>query len=158
MIIVRRAAPRDAENLARMLGKARCEDGVAAHEVEPETFRAHAFGSSAHFEAWMARDRSEAAGCAVAHRGYDVRWMRPTFVLAALYVEPPHRRSGLARALLGKVCARAIEIGARQLAITAGLRNAQGINFLCALGAQEQQTATYMLSFDHLEWLAQELS
>jgi len=157
-MIVRRAAPRDAEGLARMLGKARCEDGVVGHEIEPELFRAHAFGASAHFEAWIARDKPDWAGCAVAHRGYDIRSMRPTFVLAALYVEPGYRRTGLARGLLGKVCARAIEVGARQLAITAGLQNAQGINFLCAIGAQEQSTAAYMLSFDHLEWLAQELS
>lgn len=153
---VRRAYLRDAETLARMLGHARREDGVEQWEFEVEQLRAHAFSAPAKFDAWMALRGEAPIGCAAAHRGFDMRHARPTLVLSALFVDDQVRGSGVARKLLSAAAARALEIGARQVTITAGLDNAAARLFLASMGAQEQQTASYLLGFDHLEWLAQE--
>lgn len=153
---VRKAAPRDLQCLARMLGAARREDGVEPWALELDQLRVHAFGTGAKFESWIAAIAGRPVGCAAAHRGYDMRLARPTLVLTALYVEEAERGGGVARHLLAAAAARALQIGAREISITAGLGNAAGRKFLQGLGAEEQRIAAYMLGFDHLEWLAQE--
>ncbi len=153
---VRRAQLRDAETLARMLGHARRDDGVEQWEFEVEQVRLHAFSAPAKFDAWIALAGDAPIGCAAAHRGFDMRQARPTLVLSALFVDDSARGSGVARGLLSAAAARALEIGARQVTITAGMSNAAARRFLSGMGAQEQQTAAYLLGFDHLEWLAQE--
>jgi len=140
-----------------MLGAARREDGVPGGDFDADLVRQHAFGGRSKLEVWLARGAAPAAlGCACAHCGFDMRLARPSLVLNALYVEPPHRGAGVARALLAAAAVRAIEIGAREVLITAGLGNAAAHGFLRGLGAQEHQSAAYILSFDHLEWMAQE--
>lgn len=153
---VRRAYLRDAETLARMLSHARREDGVDQWEFDVEQLRMHAFSAPAKFDAWIALHGEAPVGCAAAHRGFDMRLARPTLVLSALFVDDHVRGSGVARNLLAAAAARALEIGARQVTITAGINNAAARLFLASMGAQEQQTAAYSLGFDHLEWLAQE--
>lgn len=154
--IVRRAQLRDSEVLARMLGFARRDDGIAQWEFEIEHLRSHAFTAPAKFDSWIALVDGLPVGCAAAHRGFDMRLAQPTLVLSALFVEIDFRGSGVARGLLSAVAARALEIGAREVTITAGLGNAAAQRFLISMGAAEQQTAAYQLGFDHLEWLAKE--
>lgn len=154
--IVRRALLRDADTLARMLGQARRDDGVTQWEMEVEHLRLHAFTAPAKFETWIALANEVPIGCAAAHRGFDMRLAQPTLVLSALFVEAAARGSGVARGLLSAAAARALEIGAREVTITAGLSNAAARHFLAGMGAREQQTAAYQLGFDHLEWLAKE--
>lgn len=155
-VAVSRAALRDAVVLARMLGEARREDGVEPWSLDVETVRLHALGAKAKLECWVARLAAAPVGCATAHRGFDIRLGRPSLCLNALYVEPDHRGGGVARALLSAAAARALEMGAREVLITAGLGNATAQRFLRSLGAEEHQAAAYILSFDHLEWMAQE--
>ena len=154
---VTRAVLRDAPVLARMLGEARREDGVDPWGMEVETIRLHAFGAKAKMESWIARTAAGPVGCATAYRGFDIRLSRPSLYLNALYVEPEQRWGGVARALLSAAAAKALEMGAREVLITAGLGNAAAQRFLRALGAEEHQAAAYILSFDHLEWMAQEI-
>lgn len=154
--IVRRAQLRDAESLARMLSQARRDDGVEQWELDLEQLRLHAFSAPAKFDAWIALANEAPIGCAAAHRGFDMRLARPTLVLSALFVEDGQRGAGLARRLLSAAAGRALEIGAREVTITAGIGNAAARGFLLSIGAQEQQTAAYLLGFDHLEWLAKE--
>lgn len=156
-VAVSRAAVRDAAALARMLSQARREDGVDPWSMDADQVRLHAFGAKAKLEAWVAKLAGAPVGCATAHRGFDMRLGRPTYILNALYVEPPQRGGGVARALLAASAARAIEVGAREVLITAGLGNAAAHRFLSNLGAEEHQSAAYILSFDHLEWMAQEI-
>jgi GNAT superfamily N-acetyltransferase len=158
-VLVRRAVPRDAEAIARLAADAAAEaGGVSA--LETDRIRAHAFGASPLFEAWVAQERGGGNRPIVAHavitKSYDVRRACPNIVLCELYVVPSHRRGGLARKLMSTVARRARDLGARELTITTGVDNEVAQRFFAAIGAQPRQAAMFMMSADGIEWLATE--
>src|ERR1700741_3941898 len=104
---IRRAVPKDADAIAR-LAAAAAEEG-APSALEADRIKAHAFGASALFEAWVAQERqnSPIIAHAVITKSYDVRRAQPTIVLCELYVVPAQRRSGLARKMMSAVARRA---------------------------------------------------
>lgn len=158
-VLIRRAVPRDAESIARLAADAAAEaGGVSA--LEADRIRAHAFGASPLFEAWVAQDKNGGGRPIVAHavatRSYDVRRGNPSMVLCELYVVPSHRRGGLARKLMSTVARRARDLGARELAITTGVDNEVAQRFFAAVGAHPRQAAVFMMSADGIEWLAAE--
>ena len=111
---IRRAVARDADAIAKLSASAASEEG-ALTSLEVERIRAHGFGSSALFEAWVAQERANApiVAHAIITKGYDVRRGAPNVVLCELYVAPEQRRTGLARKMMSAVARRAREIGAR---------------------------------------------
>ncbi|MEZ5995060.1 MAG: GNAT family N-acetyltransferase [Hyphomonadaceae bacterium] len=154
---IRRAVPRDADAIAKLAAEAAREEGVAS-VLEADRIRAHAFGSAALFEAWVAQERpnSPIIAHAVITKSYDVRRACPTVVLSELYVAPEHRRGGLARKLMSAVARRARDLGARELTITTGVENEVAQRFFAAVGAHPRQAAVFMMSADGIEWLAAE--
>jgi len=157
MIPIRRAVQRDADTIARLAADAAAEEG-AVSALDADRIRAHAFGSSALFEAWLAQERPNAPvlGQAIITKSYDFRRAAPNVVLCELYVVPAERRSGLARRLMSCVARRARDLGARELAITTGVNNEVAQRFFAAVGAQRRDAAVFMMSADGLEWLAAE--
>ena len=155
--LIRRAVSRDAEAIAKMAGAAAAEEGGLS-ALEPDRIKAHAFGSNALFEAWVAQERANAPliGHAVITKSYDVRRACPNIVLCELYVAPEHRRGGLARKMMSAVARRARELGARELAITTGVENEVAQRFFAAVGANRREAAVFMMSADGIEWLAAE--
>jgi GNAT superfamily N-acetyltransferase len=154
---IRRAVPRDADAIAKLAAEAAAEEGVASG-LEPDRIKAHAFGSSALFEAWVAQEKNNApiVAHAIITKSYDMRRAAPTVVLCELYVAPSHRRGGLARKMMSAVARRASELGARELAITTGVENEVAQKFFAAVGARPRQAAVFMMSADGIEWLAAE--
>lgn len=155
--LIRRAVSRDAEAIAKMAGAAAAEEGGLS-ALEADRIKAHAFGSNALFEAWVAQERANAPliGHAVITKSYDVRRACPNIVLCELYVAPEHRRGGLARKMMSAVARRARELGARELAITTGVENEVAQKFFAAVGANRREAAVFMMSADGIEWLAAE--
>lgn len=156
-LTIRRAVPRDAEAISKLAASAASEEG-AASSLESDRIKAHAFGASALFEAWVAQERNNAPliGHAIITKSYDVRRAAPNVVLCELYVVPEQRRSGLARKLMSAVARRARELGARELAITTGVDDAVAQKFFAAIGARPRQAAMFMMTADGIEWLAAE--
>lgn len=154
---IRRAVARDADAIAKLSASAASEEG-ALTSLEVERIRAHGFGSSALFEAWVAQERINApiVAHAIITKGYDVRRGAPNVVLCELYVAPEQRRTGLARKMMSAVARRAREIGARELAITTGVENEVAQKFFNAVGAKRREAAVFMMSADGIEWLAAE--
>lgn len=154
---IRRAVPRDCEVIAKLAAQAAGEEG-AASSLDPDRIKAHAFGSNALFEAWVAQERANAPviGHAIITKSYDIRKAAPNVVLCELYVLPEHRRSGLARKLMSAVARRARDLGARELAISTGVENEVAQRFFAAVGANRREAAVFMMSADGIEWLAAE--
>lgn len=156
-LTIRRAVPRDADALAKLAEQSAREEG-SLFSLESDRIKAHAFGSNALFEAWVAQERNNAplAGHAIITKSYDVRRGAPNVVLCELYVIPEHRRGGLARKLMSAVARRARDLGARELAITTGVENEVAQKFFNAVGAKRREAAVFMMSADGIEWLAAE--
>jgi GNAT superfamily N-acetyltransferase len=154
---IRRATQRDAEAIARLAAASAAEEGSQS-VLDADRTRAHGFGQSALFEAWVAQERPSAPliAHAITTKSYDVRRGCPTLVLCELYVAPAHRRSGLARKIMSAVAQRARDLGARELAITTGVENAVAQRFFSAIGARPQSAAVFVMSADGIEWLAAE--
>jgi len=155
-LTIRRAVSRDADAIARLAAEAASEEGATSN-LESDRIKAHAFGSSALFEAWVAQERNNAlVAHAIITKSYDVRRAAPNVVLCELYVMPEHRRGGLARLMMSAVARRARELGARELAITTGVGNEVAQKFFNAVGAKKREAAVFMMSADGIEWLAAE--
>lgn len=154
---IRRAVQRDADAIAKLAAQAAGEEGGIS-ALEADRIKAHAFGSSALFEAWVAQERTNTPllAHAVITKSYDVRRACPSIVLCELYVVPEHRRGGLARKMMSAVARRARDLGARELAITTGVENEVAQRFFAAVGAKRREAAVFMMSADGIEWLAAE--
>lgn len=156
-MLIRRAMPRDADAIARLIANAAAEEGIAPG-LDADRLRAHAFGANALIEVWVAQPKAQAdiVGHAVITKSYDVRRATPSLVLCELYVAPQHRRGGLARKIMSAIAKRARDLGAREMAITTGVDNEVAQRFFAAIGARPQQAAVFMMSADGIEWLAAE--
>lgn len=155
-LTIRRAVSRDADAIARLAAQAASEEGAVSN-LESDRIKAHAFGSNALFEAWVAQaSNNTLVAHAIITKSYDVRRAAPNVVLCELYVIPEHRRGGLARLLMSAVARRARELGARELAITTGVDNEVAQRFFNAVGAKKREAAVFMMSADGIEWLVAE--
>lgn len=154
---IRRAVPRDADAIARLAAEAAAEEGGVSG-LDIDRIKAHAFGSTSLFEAWVAESDKRAPLCALAviTKSYDMRRACPTVVLAELYVAPAHRRGGLARLMMSAVARRARDLGARELMITTGVENEVAQRFFAAVGAHRRDAAVFLMSADGIDWLAAE--
>jgi GNAT superfamily N-acetyltransferase len=147
---------RDAEAIAQQAREAAREDGDMNPGFTIEQIRMHAFGPSPMIEILVAEDQGKLFAHSITYRGYDLRAGAPNLVVAALYVTPEGRRKGLARTMMSAIARRGKERGCRRIHITTGLQNATAHKFYSAIGAKEQQTASFMLAADAIEWLAAE--
>lgn len=157
MVQVRRAHARDADIVARLCSEAAAEEDVHS-ALDSDRIKAHAFGSNALFEVWLAESRRgrEIAGCAIVSKSYDVRRAMPTLVVCELYVAPAFRRVGVARVLMSALARRAMDLGAREVQITTGVDKEVAQRFFAAIGAQAASASVYKMSADGIQWLANE--
>jgi len=156
MVQVRRAGPRDADVIARLIA-ANARETEGASSLDGDRLRAHAFGANPLIECFLAEvTRGVSAGHAIVSRGYDIRRAAARLIVGDLYVVPEQRRHGVARLLISAVARRAIEIGAREISITTGVEDATARKFFSAIGAQESQALVFMMTGDGIEWLAAE--
>jgi GNAT superfamily N-acetyltransferase len=153
---IRRATVRDCDAIARMSAEASRDEGVPPSSLDADLVRAHGFGQTPLFDAFVAEGPRGLVGHAITHKGYDVRYACPTMILAELYVAPEARRGGVARLLISALARRAREIGCRRMSITTGLENAVAHRFYAAIGAHEEGTKHFLLAADAIEWLAAE--
>jgi len=155
---IRRATARDSEQIARLAAQSAIEEG-AQSALDSDRVKAHAFGQTPLFEAWVAEQKGakpSIGGHAAIAKSYDFRRAAPTIRLCELYVSPDYRRDGLARLLMSAVARRAMEIGARELVITTGVENEVAQKFFAAVGARRRDAAVFQMSADGIEWLATE--
>jgi ribosomal protein S18 acetylase RimI-like enzyme len=156
MVRIRRAQARDAETIARLCAEAAAEEG-AVSALDVDRIRAHAFGTNALFECWVAEEGpGKPCAQAIITKTYDIRRGALRVVLCELYVAPAQRRAGLARRLMSAAARRAMELGARDLTITTGVDNAVAQRFFAAIGAHERKAAVFQMNADGIEWLAAE--
>lgn len=157
MVQIRRAIARDADAIAKLCAASAAEDNAQC-VLDADRIKAHGFGQTSLFEAFVAQERHNSPLTAVAMvtKTYDVRRAAPAITLCELYVVPDQRRSGLARLLMSAVAQRARDLGARELTITTGVENAVAQRFFAAVGAKPRQAAVFMMSADGIEWLAAE--
>jgi GNAT superfamily N-acetyltransferase len=155
-IRVRKATVRDCDAIARMSAEASRDEGVPPSSLDADLVRAHGFGQTPLFDAFVAEGAKGLVGHAITHKGYDVRYACPTMIVAELYVAPEYRRAGVARHLISALARRAREIGCRRMQITTGLENAIAHRFYAAIGAHEEGAKHFLLAADAIEWLAAE--
>lgn len=142
MLSIRFATPADVPailNLVRLL---------AAYEREPDAVQAteadllrDGFGEHPHFECLIAEERDgkgvlQPVGFALYFTSYSTWRGRPGIHLEDLFVLPEFRRRGIAKALLSRVAARAVERGFNWLGWHVLEWNEPAINFYQPLGAQ----------------------
>ena len=67
---------------------------ILVSALDVDRIKAHAFGPSSLFEAWVAQERANTpiVAHAVITKSYDIRRACPTVVLCELYVVPERRR------------------------------------------------------------------
>jgi GNAT superfamily N-acetyltransferase len=153
---VRKATVRDCDAIAKMSAASSADEGVPQSSLTADLVRAHGFGPTPLFDAFVAEGARGLVGHAITYKGYDTRFACPTMVLAELYVAPEHRRGGVARVFIAAIAKRAREIGCRRIRITTGLDNAVAHSFYSAIGAQEERSKAFVLTADAIEWLAAE--
>lgn len=153
---VRRAVIRDAEAIARQSVDAAREDGHYHSGLGLEQIRLHAFGASPVLEILVGDEQGKIVAHSVTYRGYDLNAGQTNLVVAALYVAPEVRRKGVARIMMSAIARRARERGCRRIHITTGQKNEVAHRFYAAIGAKEEQLASFMLAADAIEWLAAE--
>jgi ribosomal protein S18 acetylase RimI-like enzyme len=107
---VRAARPEDVSALMRMkLSLARAEQAEHTLRATERDWLRDAFGPAARFAAFIAEFEGTPIGMATCTERYYTGWPEPALYVGDLFVEPPFRRRGVARALLGRIAAHAIE-------------------------------------------------
>jgi GNAT superfamily N-acetyltransferase len=136
-IRVRPATPQDAEAIHRFISEL-AEFERAPHEVEvtPETIRAQIGSPDPPFECLMAEVDGSPAGFALFFPNYSTWRGRQGLYLEDIYVSPPFRRRGVARALFRRLAAIAVERGAGRLELSVLDWNRDAIELYRGFGAR----------------------
>ena len=115
------------------------------------------FGEQPAAEALIAERGSETAGYALFFPTFSSFLAKAGVWLEDLYVRPPHRRTGVGRALLAAVAARLREQGGERLEWAALDWNEPALRFYATLGARTTpEWVTHRLGGAELERLAAE--
>jgi ribosomal protein S18 acetylase RimI-like enzyme len=116
---VRPATPADIPALMRL------KRLLAENENSPHVVRASAadwlrdgFGEHAGFSAFVAEQDGVVVGMATCSGRVITGWNGPVIFLQDLFVEPAHRRRGIARALTARVAAYACQLGSPIVELT----------------------------------------
>lgn len=109
-IAVRAVAPGDGEILLRMTRElARVHDVLDLHQAAASNYEDALFCAQPIIGAFLAFDGADAAGAAVWHRSYSTNRGCEIMYLEDVVVLPPHRRKGVAHALLRAVSREAVK-------------------------------------------------
>jgi ribosomal protein S18 acetylase RimI-like enzyme len=152
---IRPAQPADVPALMRLkLLLAEGENSQHAVRASAADWRRDGFGERAGFCAFVAEDDGAVVGMATCSQRVITGWDGPVIFLQDLFVEPAHRRRGIAGALIARVAAYARELGSPIVELTVRSDNpAQG--FYRQNGFQLlPQCLTYVLAGPQLAALA----
>lgn len=138
--------------LKRLLAEA--EDSLYAVRAGPTDWLRDGFGPAAGFCAFVADDGGGAVGMATCSRRVITGWNGPVVLLQDLFVEPAHRRRGIAHALTARVAAYACELGSPIVELTVRADNPAQIFYRQNGFAPLPQCLTYVLAGPALARLA----
>ncbi len=136
-ITVRLANPDDVELIVRLIRELADYEELA-HEcaADPTALTAHLFGPYPYVEVLIALANGSPAGFALFFTTYSTFLTRPGIWLEDLFVVPERRRTGVGRALLGRVAEIAAERGCGRLEWSVLDWNQPAIDFYERLGAR----------------------
>jgi ribosomal protein S18 acetylase RimI-like enzyme len=141
--------------LKRLLAQA--EDSLHAVRASEADWLRDGFGANAGFTAFVAEstDGGGVIGMATCSRRTITGWNGPVLFLQDLFVDPAHRKNGVARALVARVAALACELGSPIVELTVRADN-KAQAFYQGAGFQHlPQCLTYVLAGPALNALAQ---
>jgi ribosomal protein S18 acetylase RimI-like enzyme len=153
---IRAAAPADVPALMRLKRLlAEAEDSLHAVRASAADWLRDGFGPNPGFGAYVAEVDDAIVGMATCSRRIITGWNGPIVFLQDLFVEPAHRRHGIAAALIARVAAFASEIGSPIVELTVRADNAAAQSFYGRAGFQSlPQGLTYVLAGPALDALA----
>lgn len=116
---IRHATPADIPALMRLKRLlAEGENSLHAVRASAADWLRDGFGPLPGFCAFVAEADGAVIGMATCSRRVITGWNGPVIFLQDLFVEPPHRRRGIARALAARVAAFACELGSPIVELT----------------------------------------
>lgn len=135
--VIREARPADVGDILRLVR------GLAAYEREPdavettaESLQAALFRPDALVHAYVAEEEGRLVGMALWFLSFSTWTGRPSLYLEDLFVEPERRGGGVGRALMGRLAARAAELGCARMDWSVLDWNEPAARFYRALGAR----------------------
>ena len=154
---VRPAEPRDIPDLMRLKRLlAEGEDSLQAVRASADDWLRDGFGANAGFCAFVAEDGEAIIGMATCSRRVITGWNGPVIFMQDLFVEPAHRRCGVADALAARIAALAYDIGSPIVELTVRADNNPAQVFYQRSGfAPLPQCLTYVLAGPALKALAE---
>jgi GNAT superfamily N-acetyltransferase len=133
---IRPARPDDAELLVNLVRELAVYEKLEQYaRATPDDFRRHLFGPRPAAEAVIAEVDGEPAGFALWYRTFSTFRGCPGIYLEDIFVRPAYRGSGIGKALLATVAAKAVEIGQTKLEWSVLNWNQPAIGFYRSLGA-----------------------
>lgn len=153
---IRAAEPADVPALMRLKRLlAEAEDSLHAVRASAADWLRDGFGPHAGFTAFVAEVGSAVVGMATCSRRTITGWNGPVLFLQDLFVEPAHRRRGIAEALIARVAALARDLGSPIVELTVRADNNPAQLFYQCAGFQPlPQCLTYVLAGPALNALA----
>lgn len=153
---IRAAEPADVPALMRLKRLlAEAEDSLHAVRAGAADWLRDGFGPHPGFTAYVAEFGTAVVGMATCSRRTITGWNGPVVFLQDLFVEPAHRRRGIAEALMARVAAIARELGSPIVELTVRADNGAAQMFYQRAGFQPlPQCLTYVLAGPALDALA----
>lgn len=152
---VRNATPADIPALMRLKRLlAEGENSLHAVRASAADWLRDGFGPAAGFCAFVAEADGAVVGMATCSRRLITGWNGPVIFLQDLFVEPSHRRRGMARALTARVAALACELGSPIVELTVRSDNPAQEFYRRNGFAPLPQCLTYVLAGAELSTLA----
>lgn len=139
-VVVRPARRRDAAALVAMMRGLNQEIRALGHVIEDRITKEVLLSDGLKRDGWInaliAEIDDAAVGYAVWYRGYDVEEAVRQIRMADLYVSPPGRRRGVARALVAALVALGRELGVGEIVWNVEPENAPALAFYERIGAR----------------------
>jgi ribosomal protein S18 acetylase RimI-like enzyme len=152
---VRNATPADIPALMRLKRLlAEGENSLHAVRASAADWLRDGFGPTSGFCAFVAEADGAVVGMATCSRRLITGWNGPVIFLQDLFVEPPHRRRGMAHALTARVAALACELGSPIVELTVRSDNPAQEFYRKNGFAPLPQCLTYVLAGAELSALA----
>lgn len=155
-IVVRRARKEDAATVSAMCLALNEDEAVPGRRFTPQAMLRDAFAPEPRFILLVAELAGVVVGYALATPSYESNWAAPGLCVGDIYVAPPARRRGVARALVAALAAQARREGRAYLWWTSLSGNAGAREFYRALGSTTEHLHAHALAGDEFARLADE--
>ena len=153
-LAITEARESDVEAILAMASALSAHEGMPEPDLAPETLRQVMFGTELLVGGLIARQDGEIAGYALWSRGFDMQEGVRTLHLIDLYVEPRHRRGGIAAALVRHLAGRARRRSIGAITVSAMAGNVEANGFYRAMGAIPEADNSYCFTRRRIEELS----